>query len=549
MAATSKVREQLAQQFLDALSQEQLPWSACWRQQRPLNAVTGKLYRGVNAFALSWIGEKRGYSDPRWCTYKQAEERGWQVRKGEKSVYVEYWAYYDRKQKKLLSWNDAKVLIAKDPDYADENLQLSCRTHCVFNAEQIDGIPELQLPKTDIGTLREHRDLLAQNMGFRYQEYGAEAFYSPASDTVVLPPEHTFEDPYSYIATFLHESGHATGHPSRLNRDQSGGFGSENYAREELRAEIAAAFTAQDIGLQLTDEQLATQTQRHAAYLQSWASILKDSPDELFKAIKDAEAISDYLLEKGEFESSRELATGQLGEVKYAVLAAADQPGLRLQFSGCGSVPEQIDPEKNPWMSFKNEITEVAFSWDIEGIGDNTLSGLGAVTKLTMPASIKPKGLDHLPKLQEVEFLRGTLQRRPSCELHSPKVIAQLHAQYPTMSFDQLKQIELAQRQGMSAAQIALVADPRYSADQMAVLRDCCRNGIAEDQLSMIADPAYSTLQMDVLRSCARSGMAVEQLAQIAHPEIPPTKMLDHYWEAKNNLEQPGNTMDEDFER
>lgn len=107
----------------------------------------------------------------------------------------------------------------------------------------------------------------------------------------------------AYACTFLHECGHATGHPSRLNRDMSGGFGSESYAREELRAEIASAFTAQAIGLHLTDEQLQPHMELHKAYIQSWASALQDAPGELFRAIKDAEKISDYLIEKGEFEN------------------------------------------------------------------------------------------------------------------------------------------------------------------------------------------------------------------------------------------------------
>ena len=72
MAATSKVREQLTQRFLAALDQGQLPWTACWHQDRPLNVVTGKNYRGVNAFFLSYTGEERGYADPRWCTYLPA---------------------------------------------------------------------------------------------------------------------------------------------------------------------------------------------------------------------------------------------------------------------------------------------------------------------------------------------------------------------------------------------------------------------------------------------------------------------------------------------
>lgn len=301
MLATNKLREDLAQKFLEALNQGHIPWHACWAQGRPENAVTGKNYRGVNAIALSYTADDRGYTDPRWCTYRQAQEKGWQVRKGEKSASVEYWAYYDLKEKKLLSWQEVRDKLNEDPHY-EKNLQLRFRVYSVFNAQQIDGIPALEeRPQTDIGTLRAHRDTLIRNMGIGYSEYGSRAFYSPSADTVTLPPEASFDDTYSYMATFLHECGHASGHPDRLNRDLSGVFGSESYAREELRAEIASAFTAQSLGLQLTLEQLSHHTQLHAAYVQSWATILKDAPDELFRAIKAAEEISDYLIEKGEF--------------------------------------------------------------------------------------------------------------------------------------------------------------------------------------------------------------------------------------------------------
>lgn len=301
MATLSKVREELAQTFLDALNQGQLPWRKCWSQALPVNAVTGKTYRGINTLVLSWYGDHRSYTDTRWCTYNQAQEKGWQVRKGSKGVKVEYWACYDTKEKKLLSWDDVRRKLKADPDY-EKNLQLRCRTYTVFNGEQIDGIPApTQQPSTDIGTLRDKRDTLIRNMGIGYQEGGIRAYYSPGMDTVTLPPEATFDDTYSYMATFLHECGHASGHESRLNRDLTGGFGSESYAREELRAEIASAFTAQSLGLQLTDEQLQYQTEQHTAYIQGWSKILQDSPEELFRAIKDAEAISDYLIEKGDF--------------------------------------------------------------------------------------------------------------------------------------------------------------------------------------------------------------------------------------------------------
>lgn len=312
MALQNKLREKMAQAFLASLNEGKLPWKACWQSCRPENAVTGKPYWGINSAMLSYYAEEQGFADPRWCTYVQAQKKGWQVRRGEKGCPVEYWAYFDSFQKKLLSWEDATLLL-KDPIYAGKYLQLRSRVSIVFNAGQIDGIPEqAAMPQTDIGTICGQRDTLLRNMALSYREEGVQAYYSPSQDMVTLPPEKAFFDAYSYAGTFLHECGHATGHPSRLNRDLSGSFGTESYAKEELRAEIASAFTAQAIGLQLTDVQLQAHMERHKAYIQSWAAYLKDAPAELFRAIKDAEKISDYLIEKGEFEIA--LETGRKKE-------------------------------------------------------------------------------------------------------------------------------------------------------------------------------------------------------------------------------------------
>ena len=114
MAATNKVREELIKSFQEALTQGQLPWHCCWNQARPQNAISGTRYHGVNALWLSWIAEVKGYEDPRWCTFKQAEAKGWHIRKGEKAAHVEYWAYFDRAQKKLLSWKDANEILRTD---------------------------------------------------------------------------------------------------------------------------------------------------------------------------------------------------------------------------------------------------------------------------------------------------------------------------------------------------------------------------------------------------------------------------------------------------
>ena len=303
MAKLNKVREELSQRFVEALNMGELPWHSCWQQAIPQNAVTGRKYHGLNALWLSYLAEKKGWTDPRWATYKQASEKGWQVRKGEKASYVEYWAYYDKEKKKLLSWPDARQIFREDTAYAEKNLLLSSRVFAVFNGAQIDGIPEIpQSRGTDIGAIRRQRDTLIANMGIRYREQGQSAYYSLGSDTVTLPPEASFDSTYGYMATFLHECGHASGHPDRLNRDLTGGFGSESYAKEELRAEIASAFTAQALGLMVNEQDRELETRQHMAYIQNWAQAIKDAPEELFKALKDAEKISDYLIEQGEFQ-------------------------------------------------------------------------------------------------------------------------------------------------------------------------------------------------------------------------------------------------------
>lgn len=419
MFPLNKLRAQMAERFMESLTQGDIPWKACWQQDRPMNAITGKPYRGVNAMFLSYIADEKGYHDPRWCTYNQAKERGWQVCKGEKSALIEYWAYFDVKEKKMLSWADARKLYKEDREYAVNNLQLRSRCYNVFNAEQMDGVPERKQPHTDIGKLRSKRDTLLRNMAVKYQEVaGSGAFYRPRTDTITLPPEATFDDTYGYMATFLHESAHATGHECRLNRDMSGQFGSPEYAREELRAEIASAFTVQALGLQLSDTQLEYQLQQHSAYVQSWAAALQKAPEELFQAIRAAEEISDYLLEEGEFLLEEESfyakvlyksfdgesipsfyddRTAYLQEIQYQESQGGRNCGIELSKEEflrdvsealvtqghhmvlganlTGDYTEEIrdymeanppEVQVHPWMMMENVKTETVYQWEQE---------------------------------------------------------------------------------------------------------------------------------------------------------------------------------------
>ena len=302
MAGNTKMREEMVREFIKCLSEETIPWHMAWSTDRPVNAVTNTRYRGINKMWLSFIQKMEGWEDPRWCTFKQASNKGWKIIKGSKGTPVEFWSLYDTQKKKKISYAEARELEENlTPEEYDKRIRLVSRVYSVFNAEQIDGISKYEAKKYDLDTERimHIRDNLINNMNVGYSEEGDKAFYNPKHDRIVIPEMDRFETEYDYMATLLHEAGHATGHISRLNRQIANMFGSPEYAKEELRAEISSAFTAQAVGI--TYEQ-NSHMENHKAYIQSWISALKNNPNELFLAIKDAEKISDYLIEKAEVE-------------------------------------------------------------------------------------------------------------------------------------------------------------------------------------------------------------------------------------------------------
>ena len=322
MSKLNKMREQIANRFIAALQEERIPWHQEWQNViAPYNAVTGRGYRWLNYFWLACIAMDKNYADPRWCTFNQAKDKGWKVIKGEKGTRVEFWSMYDTKTKKKLTPSQVEKLrdTLELSEFHDRVKPIS-NVFTVFNGEQLDGIPKLKVENRRLfstAELIELRDRLLKNMELRLREGGNEAFYSPTNDYVNMPMIEWFDGADSYMSTFLHESAHASGAKHRLNRDLSGRFGSESYAKEELRAEIASAFTASATGIKY--EQSPTM-ENHAAYIQNWIKVLENNPNELFAAIKDAEKISDYLLEKGE------LIVKEPPEIADAEVEAAAEP-------------------------------------------------------------------------------------------------------------------------------------------------------------------------------------------------------------------------------
>ncbi len=288
--AKKAFHEQVAENLIEQLKKGVAPWQKPWEPGDllavlPVNPTTGKRYRGINSLNLM----SRAYTDPRWLTYKQAIGMGAQVRKGEKSTLVQYWKFTDEHIK--TDDNNNPVLNSEGNPIKEQVKLERPRVFyaAVFNAEQVDNLPELSIKTPDWDPLERAEHILqASNAVIRHGE-ADRAFYRPSTDSIHLPHKHQFPTPDRYYATALHELGHWTGHELRLNRDLAHPFGSEGYGREELRAEIASMLLSGELGIGHDPGQ-------HVAYVSSWIKALQEDPTEIFRAAADAEKIQDYVL-------------------------------------------------------------------------------------------------------------------------------------------------------------------------------------------------------------------------------------------------------------
>ena len=291
----NKARDNLVKMYLESLEEDKIPWEQPWTVDAPKNAVSDNKYNGINNLILSYVANKRGYKDNRWCTFKQMKKNHWHFKENAKGqgVWIEFWSKYNIKTKKIILFSEYEKLISNNPELADVYKTI-CKNQVVFNADLIDGIPK-EVIKSEAINQSKYITNIITNMHISYKEEGNEAYYDPKSDEIHIPKPSQFKDEYSYYATQLHELSHATGHPSRLNRDIINTFGSEEYAKEELRAEISSSFMMQKLKLNYDENHY----NEHKGYIRNWIDILKNQPAELFKAIKDADKIVNYLDKNG----------------------------------------------------------------------------------------------------------------------------------------------------------------------------------------------------------------------------------------------------------
>jgi antirestriction protein ArdC len=265
-----------------------VPWVQPWGTTAakaplamPQNAATRRRYSGINVLILWGAVIERGFSGQGWLTFRQALSLGGHVRNGERGTTV---LYADR-----FVPNEEKKRATEAGDEAQAFPFLKRFT--VFNTDQCEGLPvniPTVAPAPPLQMIEPQVEVLIRATGIDFRIGGNQAFYSPSEDYVQVPPPVAYFEPINWHRTALHELAHASGHPSRLNRDLSGGYGTKEYAFEEIVAEISAAFCCASLGI--------VPTVRHADYIGSWLEVLREDNRAIVRAASQASRVADYLL-------------------------------------------------------------------------------------------------------------------------------------------------------------------------------------------------------------------------------------------------------------
>lgn len=333
-------------QVLQNLKSDNSIWKQGWLMNGvPESAITGKRYRGANSFLLSLVAFANGYKDNRWLTYNQMKDKGWNFKTDAEGkslgkgagVPIEYYELRDRETKQPFN---PRVLdgmtIEEREDYMKDNVYPIRKGYRVFNADIIDGIPEKEMPVIDTSGYSERAENLLQlwsDTEARIIHGGDSAYYNKKLDDIHLPEKDKFYSLQEYYATGFHEVGHSTGHPSRLNRDMGGGFGTESYAIEELRAEIASMFIEQELGIAVEEKHI----QNNSAYIKAWIEHIEENPNVLFTAIADADKIARYVIAKEQQKTTQPYAikedTDEQGKPVYKLYVSNDSGQLTCVMS------------------------------------------------------------------------------------------------------------------------------------------------------------------------------------------------------------------------
>jgi len=309
----SKALQNFAELMIEKIKQVENDWEKPWisnPQKKPQNALTGRQYNGINDLMLYFQTEKMNYKVPAFLTFNQAKEIGASVYKGEKGFPVAFWGkyYYEiENPKNRITPEDYKKLPFEEKEKFDKKLFLQEFT--VFNVEQT-SIPQVNPELWEkIQAKFETQNLLDETGALRSKELDKlltekswlcpinvldsnSAYYNPSQDYINVPLFNQFKDGESFYSTLLHEMAHSTGHESRLGRDFSGGFGSSSYGKEELIAELTAAFSASELGISTKIRE------ENAQYLKSWLNSIKEDPKFILSVLSSVHKASTLISER-----------------------------------------------------------------------------------------------------------------------------------------------------------------------------------------------------------------------------------------------------------
>lgn len=297
------VYSRITERIIAELENGVRPWVKPWNAEHAAGRITrplrhnGTPYQGINILSLWMDATLKGFAAPLWMTYRQAQELGAHVRKGEHGSLVVYANSITKKD--------------TDTDTGEETQQqiYFLKGYTVFNVQQIEGLPAryyalAEKPSDPVPRI-EHAEDFFSRTGANITHGGDRAFYRPSTDTIHMPPFEAFRDAESYFATLGHETCHWTMHRSRLDRDfskeyGSKRFGSQAYAIEELVAELGSAFLCADLGLALESRE------DHAAYIASWIEVLKNHKHAIFTAASHAQRAADFINRLASHEDATE---------------------------------------------------------------------------------------------------------------------------------------------------------------------------------------------------------------------------------------------------
>lgn len=285
-ATRTDIYTRITDQIVAQLEAGVKPWMQPWQAgqgavSRPLRH-NGEPYSGINVLTLWCSAIDRGFVSSKWMTFKQALELGGAVRKGEKGSPVVFASSINKTDQDAQSVEEQERVIP------------FLKAYTVFNIEQIDGLPDRYQVKPPVIVNPDQRiaevEAFFVDAGVAICHGGDRAFYAPGPDFVQMPEFAAFRDPQSYYATLAHEATHWTSHKTRLDRSfGQKRFGDDGYAREELVAELGAAFLCADLGLALGDRT------DHADYIGFWLKVLKEDKRAIFSAAAHAERAVNFM--------------------------------------------------------------------------------------------------------------------------------------------------------------------------------------------------------------------------------------------------------------